>query len=506
MDQYTEIHREVLAGCENQSGRMDNARENADFYRGCFPDDLDARRSSSNWQGARYRRDSRIMDWLVGTLAADLYCHGPARTIVDNPAATGWLNATYKASATDALLQSADCWGAVSQIAAVQAMATVDPSRPVRHVLWPAHQLYVWDSLDEPLTAAAVATVDRWDEARRLRLWTPETYSEYRTDKLGPLQTAGGTAYRLVSKAPNPFGLIPFAFVHYNFPTTEFWSGGPGDAFRELNDYINFALTDVGDSLRYCAKPVVKLKNVRTGWRPTTPVQPGDMWNLPGDVDADGMAQEPDAEYFQCDLGFVDAHWSDIQNYLDHSMQCADVPPAAFRLTQDSARSGLSIVAERMPLVARAERRQRPAGYYERDLAKVTCAVGAKHLGNNAAVLTAAGVKVPVSKLAEAAANPDLSLRWPSMKPKLTGEAANSEDEFRLANRMKSRTQILIERDDMTREEAEAYLEQTAKDLGREAELVPEPEPEADPPAAELKPPGPERPDDPENDTDPGEY
>jgi hypothetical protein len=158
-------------------------------------------------------------------------------------------------------------------------------------------------------------------------------------------------------------------------------------------------------------------------------------------------------------------------------MQCADVPPAAFRMTQDSARSGLSIVAERLPLVARAERRQRPADYYERNLAMVTLAVGSRHLGANAELLEDGTMKVTSSALAEAAKDPDLGLRWPSMKPKLSGEAANAEDDFRLANRMKSRTQILMERDDMTRAEAEAYLEQTAKDLEREEQLIPAPEP-----------------------------
>jgi hypothetical protein len=209
------------------------------------------------------------------------------------------------------------------------------------------------------------------------------------------------------------------------------------------------------------------------------------MWNLAASRDADDEGRDPDAEYMVCDLGFVEAHWSDIQSYLDHSMQCADVPPAAFRLTQDSAKSGLSIVAERMPLVQRAERRQRPAGYYERDLCRVTCVVGAKHLGSpaNAQILKDSGVKVSPTLLQEAGDDPDISLRWPSMKPKLQGAEANAEDAFRLQNKMKSRTQILIERDDMTREEAEAYLKQTAEDLEREKKLLPESDPIAKPPA-----------------------
>ncbi len=484
-----DFHSEVIGGLENEKGRLENALDNANFYRGIFPDDSLRRSSTTDWEGARFRRDSRIMEWLVSTLAADLYAHGPTRVIADQPEATAWLGAIYKASGTDALLQSADQWAAVSQVAGVQVIATEDPSRPVRHILWPAHQLVVWDSPEDPLAPAAVATIDSWDNARRLRLWTPERLSTYATDKLRPGQTAGGTAYRLMSTQDNPFGVIPFAFVHYHFPTTEFWSGGPGDNFRELNDYINFALTEVGDSLRYCSKPIVKLRNVRSGWKPNTPVRPGDLWNLPGDPDADGLSQVPDAEYFQCDLGFVEANWSDIQSLLDHSMQCADVPPAAFRMVQDSARSGLSIVAERMPLVQRAERRQRPANSYERELARLTCLVGSKHLGANSAALGDDAMKAGAARLAEAAARPDLCNRWPSMKSKLTGQDAILEDQARLKEGMKSRTQILIERDDMTREEAEAYLEQTAKDLERERKLLQDSDPAGPTPVHQTPPP-----------------
>jgi hypothetical protein len=481
MSQIQDIHSEILAGLNNES-RIEDALENANFFRGQFPgDNDDVRRSSANWQGTRYRRDSRIMEWLCNTLASDLYKRGPTRTLADKPEASAWLASIYEAGGTDALLQAADCWATVGQVAAVQAIATEDPSRPVRHVLWPAHQFHAWDSLDEPLTAAAVAVIDRWDCRKRLRLWTPDQVLTYVTEKGDT--TSGGRCYKLAKQEDNPFGIIPFAFFHYNFPSVEFWSGGPGDAFRQLNDYINFALTDVGDSLRYCAKPIVKLKNVRVGWKPKTPVEPGDMWNLAAARDADDAGEPADAEYMVCDLGFVQAHWEDIQGYLDHSMQCADVPPAAFRLQQDAARSGLSIVAERLPLVQRAEGRQRPFGFYERDLARVTCIVGASHLGRNAEILKDGGMRVSASMLQAAGDDPDLSCRWPSMKPKLTGQAADAEDEFRLKNRMKSRTQILVERDDMTREEAEAYLDQTAKDLEREDKVLPPPTAITDPPA-----------------------
>jgi hypothetical protein len=467
-----DIDSEVKSGLENERERLNCAGKNADFFRGHFKA-YATRPPDMTWEGARYKRESRIMEWLVSTLAGDLYAHGPARSIADHPEAAEWLNRVYKGSGIDALLQSADEWAAVGEVAAIQVIATEDPLRPVKHMLWPAHQMVCWEDPDDPLCPYAVAVIDRYDKQTRCRLWTAETKSTYLTDKLSPFQTAGGTAFKLVETIDNPFGLVPFAFVHYHYPTTEFWSGGPGDSFRELNDYVNFALTEVGDSLRYCSKPITIAKNVRAGWKPRTPVRPGDIWDVPSEgIDVDGNGAEPSLDPLQWDLGFVGEYWGDIQSYLDHSMQCADVPPAAFRMIQDSARSGLSIVGERLPLVQRAERRQRPAGFYERDLARVTMAVGSAHLGANAVELRHEGLRVSASLLLECAADPDLTLKWPSMKPKLSGPEADQSDTWKLENGLKSRTQILMEREDLTREEAEAHLVQVAKDLKREEELL----------------------------------
>lgn len=463
MIELSAIIDEVKAGLKNEQERLDDARENADFFRGRF-DAYGNRPPSSAWAGARYKCDSRIMTWLVESLAMHLYGKGPSRSMPDHPKAAEWLNGVYRTSAIDALLQSADQWSAVSQVSAIQVIPTTDPARPVRHALWPAHQLVVWESEEDPLIPAAVATIDRFDNRKRLRLWTAERRLTYQSDKLQPGQTSGGQEYQLVASEDNPFGVIPFSFIHYNFPTTEFWSGGPGQAFKELNDYLNQSLTDSGDAIRYCAKPIVLALSVRAGWRPTTPVQPGDIWDVPGDgIDADGNGIPPDISYLQPDLGFVDAHWTDIQSRLDHAMQCAGVPTSFFRLIQDSAASGAAIVAEQLPLILRAEGRQRPFGYYERDLARVTLQVGAAHL--------AANQIADAEQLRQAAADPGLTLRWPCMRPRLVTAEEDASNTVALEQKTKSRTQIVMERENLTREEAEAYLEQVAQDLEREQAL-----------------------------------
>jgi len=468
------INSDILAGLtDGENRRLDGAKEQEDFYRGRF-EQYPTRPPSASWKGPRFERRSRIMGWLVDTLAAHLYASGPTRTLPDRAEANDWLAAIYRRSAVDALMQEADRLSAVGEVCAIQAEATADPDRPVKHTVWPAGSLVVWESADDPLRPDAVAVRDKFDCRRRLRLWTDEWVYTYATEKFEGA-TSGGTAYALTGSVPNPFGILPFAFVHYNFPTTEFWSGGPGDGFRQLNDYINAALTEVGDSLRYCAKPIILAHGVRAGWRPKSPIEPGDIWDLPAEgTDAAGNGVPPDVGPLQFDLGFVEAYWADIQSFLDHSMQCADVPPAAFRMLQDSARSGASIVAEQLPLIARAKGRRRAFASYEADLCRVTLRVGAAHLAANGRPIAGA--------LDEAAGDPRLSLRWPEIGGRIVDPQRDQEDDYRLRNRLASRTQILMERFEFTREEAEAYLERTAEDLEKEAALLgaaPAPAPKA---------------------------
>ena len=89
------------------------------------------------------------------------------------------------------------------------------------------------------------------------------------TQKLGPNDSAGGTAYRQISEAKNPYGLIPFTFAWFHMPVgSDFWCGSPGCLLRNVNDGLNFGLTEGFDCIRYNLRPVVLLKNVRSGFRP----------------------------------------------------------------------------------------------------------------------------------------------------------------------------------------------------------------------------------------------
>jgi hypothetical protein len=370
MATFTDHEREVLAGFQDaERKRMERAHKNYEFFRGDFSR-YSPRTRTGLYRAARYERTSLLMQRIVEALTKHLYARGPARSLPDSDLTSKWLNLQYSREGIDALLQEADRLSCVGDVAAIQVVATGLPDRPVRFLVWPAHQIVVFESEDDPTRAEAVATIDCYDQRRRLRLWDAEVVRTFETNRGDGV--TGGTAFYPVGPAEDHgLGLLPFAFIHFHPPNTEFWSGGPGDHLCEANDYLNFFLTEIGDSIRYCAKPIVKAFGVREGWTPPQPSQPGDVWTVPpAYLDATGNGVPPDLAYLQPDLGFVEAAWADAQSYIDHTLECNNCPPAEIRMDQSGAKSGLAIVMEQLPLVIRAQGRQRAYLRYERDLAR----------------------------------------------------------------------------------------------------------------------------------------
>jgi hypothetical protein len=459
------VEQEITRGfLQNEKTRLDDAAKNVDFFNGDF-DRYPVRAPGSAYDTQRLARHTRFMNRVVHVLTANLYKDGPARNLPEHAEASQWLEAVYRDNAVDALLQDADRYAAVGDVCALQVQGTEDPDRPIDIQLWDAHEFCVWLDPDNPRRPLAVATIDRWDNKTRLRLWTALECVTYTTEKLLPGQTAAGRAFQEVGRELNTYDVLPFAFVHWEFPSRYFWTPGPGSNLRDANDYINFFLTEHGDSIRYMLRPVLLGHGVAPGWRPPSPIHPGDFWDIPADADAGDNGPEPRVEHLQPDVSFVEAGWYDLQAYIDHSLEMAGVPPGTIRMKLD-AQSGVALVAEQIPLILWAQGRRRPFGYYEADLAKVVLQVGAQHLGNNGLASAAA--------LAKAALDPGLVLRWPEMFPELPGPERDTSDGWQLENRLASRTRLLMKRHNFTREEAEAYLEEIAEDLKRERELFAE--------------------------------
>lgn len=466
-DPYRRIREEIEGGLQNHARALKIAGKCLDYYNARFAL-YPVRPYGDGTDPAKYPRYSLVMQCAVNTLTSSLYKGSPVRTLTDQAAATEWLNTVYRANGADSLWQHADQLSTAADYAAFQVVPTADPLRPVRILLWDASQLVVWTDPDDQTQPIAVGVLDKYNEQRRCRLWTAETVTTFTTQELGPKQTAGGRDFRQIKQRENDLGFLPFSFVHFAMPLTDFHTSGPGEYLMNVNEGMNLLLTQGLDRVRFNLNPPIVMQGVSLGWAPpSSPIQPGDVWHLATDKDASGDLAKAEADYLEADTSCITAGWEDFENYLDHVLQMVRVPPAVVRMIQDSARSGVSIIAEQAPLVSWAESRQRPFTHYERQLAQLVCRVGSMHLGAQ----EDAELRATAGDLEAAADDPQLNIRWPDMYPRMPGPETDQADQWLLDNGLASRTTVLMRRTSMTREEAEAHLEEIAEDLRRERQI-----------------------------------
>lgn len=474
------VEKEILSGLKHEGKGLDERRKNADYYR-CHFEEVEARESPFNVPRESIRT-TPLMRRVVGVLTANLYRDGPVRAFPDRPAATALLEEIYRQNNADALWQEADRLAMVNQVAAFEVFGNTGDDfaeRPIGLNLWGADDLIVWTDPDDCLKPGAVAVRDEFDHQRRLRLWTQAERVTYLTRKWEG-ESAGGTAYREVDRIPNPYGVIPFAFVHANFPTRDFWSGGPGAYLREINYHLNCRFTRAADDIRV-NRPLPVLENAPPNFRPPSDRKPG-QWIQIASVPNAADVPTPDARfnYITCDLGYLQGDWDDLQAHLEHALEMLGVPASALRMEQTQAASGIALVAEQIPLILWAMSRQRPFGCYERGLARLVCRVAAAW---------AEKIGIPVGPGPDellAAARVPLSLRWPEMGVELPGEQRNQEDGWKLDRGLMSRVDWLRKREGLTRDEARQRLIEIAEDQAFEQQLLataapaaggPEPEP-----------------------------
>lgn len=484
---YRRIESEIERGLPNEKlDRLDQARVIDDYYHCRF------RSHVQTWSFDRDAiRTVPIVRHTVDILTRSLYKDGPARSVKDQDALSDWYSLVCRHMALDALWQEADRLAALHQVAAFEVQGnTGDDSidRPLGLVLWGGNELVVWLDPDNPRQPIAVATMDTIDEQRRVRLWTPEQRVTFITAKRGPLQTSGGTAYSLYAREENPYGIIPFSFVHFRFPATYFWSGSPGADLMRLNYHVNFRLSQTADDILH-SRPVGVLQGAAPDWNFPRDRQSGTFTTIPPAIAtaAGAGVEKPELKYVTCDLGFLDQDRQDLQSFIDLVMILNDVPPGSIRLRSDaSTASGVSIVmSDELPLLRWSESRQRPFTYYEQNLFRVICRVAAAHAANNDQPDL---LSMPVAELDAAARQAELSVKWKSQLGPILAMQRTQWDTFRLSNYLLSRTQWIMETYNLDRDEAEQHVADTAADVSRENELFAPPTPEAPAQAGEPEP------------------
>ncbi len=251
------------------------------------------------WDKAPFKIGLPVMRRVVGALTENLYRRAPTRQLRDKKV-TDLLTAIYRKNGMGPRWQRADQFTAIGGFAAFQFAGSDDETSPLKIHLWSADQLVVFEDEDDPQNVHAVATVDQIDGRTRATLWTEDKVVVFSTKRDQYAASGKPRRFYVVSRKPNPYkdingkGIIPFSFVHYDYPSTEFTMDGPGSLLKNLNEYINFGFDDVADGVRYITKPIGLAEGVDPSWDAPAVIRPGMFLNLaPGSIDVGGNGPAP---------------------------------------------------------------------------------------------------------------------------------------------------------------------------------------------------------------------
>jgi len=466
------IVREVERGLASESVamRMSEARKSRDFY------DFDGIQHMTEFLNdaetgpefiQRKYRESGLVRMLTDVLCEHLYSPGPQRTW-EGAAADAFLQRVYMDNHINALMQRAEVLATLMDAAAIQVDASGGSfdERPVRLRLWGADEFAIWEDPDDRLKPAAVVTVDKYDMRRRFRLWTDEEVSTFVTERAEGL-TAGGRAARPEGPPePNPYGMIPFSFVHYNLPINDFWEPGVGGFFAAAEARVNDRLSRLDQAIHKHLHPIPVAKDcpdnlqVQLG-QPNMFLRLNRRAQAPGvDGAFGGSPPEPELLYLEAHVD-VEGALRDLADYVDRVLEAARVPRSAVRMEQTGVASGIALITEQAPLLTRARRRQPAFGVYEERLAR--------------AIAACAGRYYRRPELIRQAESGRLGLAWPMPTVPVQTDDWLHLQLMRDEAGLTSKVQITMETYGCTREQAIAILKRVREDKEELAEIMPPP-------------------------------
>ena len=496
------IEAELRNGLALHSDRLVDAFVCQEFYAGRSNTWL-ALRESEDWIDfvKRPKRTSKLTRTVIRKLADNLYSPGPTRRLEGDATVDTWLQDVYKRNHINSLMKEADRRATLNGTAAIQVYCTGRPEQPVKLYLWGAHEFTVWGWPDDQSEPWAVATLSKEREIQggflmeRLTatVWTRDEHRVYRGAWLQAPDAYSSSyaqsCYRYLfgrelvyqstlSGSPggsgiNPYGCLPFSFVHAEPPISDFWEGAIGPALRDCNAEIDRELSDLAQHSSDAMTGDRFLVDVTESFRREK--VPGRWQHLKGRKSDDGV--EPKALIVQPQLN-TELIWLNINNYANMVLEELEVPLVAVHSDAATDLSGIAIVAKHLPLLDRARSRQPDFAVAETDLAAVILtAAGNYYAGDPAGGPTFAGA------LLDAGGAPELSLLWPEPRMPLPTPERDLQDKFELDEGIKSLVEVVAERDGSTHDEAKDHIERVIKDNQWLASIMPRP------PAAALPPP-----------------
>jgi hypothetical protein len=477
MDRVKEL---VEEGFQSDQVRLTSAGVCRDCYDGNFMPYL------SEWVGADRAREhairfSMIMRRTVDVLSTHLYRKGPQREIFGNPVATQILTDIYRANNFDSLMQLADRTTYINNVAAIEFLPNEKADAykiPVKMRLWDASEFVPIFHSEDPLEPWCVATLSNFGETKVARVFTADEVSKYsspspliQTNQSQATNMTQGMKEDLGYPRPNYLGTVPFEFIHFEQPRNTFWVSGIGQQLAHLNLHVNRRMSDLADQIVHW-RPKGVLRNVKADWNFPRDQKPGQYTRLESTGSQDLTNKEAIAEFVAPDLSFTNYDWQDLTQYIDHIVEMLGVPASTVRMEQQGGTSGVAIMSEQLPLIERAESRQRMYEFFERRIAKKCLEVCLAQLATAQPedYESASYVEMQMMGIQQALGDFDSSFRivWPIMTKNRPGPERDAHDSFQLNFQLKSRTEMTADDLNIPISEAFAKTQQTMNLLQQE--------------------------------------
>jgi len=477
MDRVKEL---VEEGFQSDQVRLTSAGVCRDCYDGNFMPYL------SEWVGSDRAREhairfSMIMRRTVDVLSTHLYRKGPQREIFGNPVATQILTDIYRANNFDSLMQLADRTTYINNVAAIEFLPNEKADAykiPVKMRLWDASEFVPIFHSEDPLEPWCVATLSNFGETKVARVFTADEVSKYsspspliQTNQSQATNMTQGMKEDLGYPQPNYLGTVPFEFIHFEQPRNTFWVSGIGQQLAHLNLHVNRRMSDLADQIVHW-RPKGVLKNVKADWNFPRDQKPGQYTRLESTGSQDLTNKEAIAEFVAPDLSFTNYDWQDLTQYIDHIVEMLGVPASTVRMEQQGGTSGVAIMSEQLPLIERAESRQRMYEFFERKIAKKCLEVCLAQLSTAQPedYESASYVEMQMMGIQQALGDFDSSFRivWPIMTKNRPGPERDAHDSFQLNFQLKSRTEMTADDLNIPISEAFAKTQQTMNLLQQE--------------------------------------
>jgi hypothetical protein len=423
-----------------------------------------------DWQ-ERPKQYSYLTRRAIRVLSSRLYSPGPTRQYSD-PAAEAFFTEVSQNTDLNATWQRLDRMATTNGVGAVQAVATGRPDRPIMLYLWGASEFVPYFMDDDPMVPWAIVTksivggTSPGKKRRKCVVWTADQYLTFYSKDMEIIPPSGMMVDQISKdeSGPNPYGRIPFSYAFNDLPVDRFGADGIGTALRECNQEVDRMLSDLAELLEAYNRPEGFIRGVPATWRYEP--RAGEFQRLPASRTEDGLDTQPEPFYLQPQVD-VASSWEHIEAYVNGVFQDLDVPLVAARGTAAvQQESGIAIAMKYESLTEYVEARRPAFAMYERDFARMACAVAGAYYGANP------GPMPEAARLAAIADELEVDVLWPSPRISTSDQATLGLLEWQVTMGLESRTGVAARLNGITRTKAYELLERVAEERKAEAVLM----------------------------------